>query len=76
MGTAMNFPFFVTENAGAAMVDLDQIQVHPLGDPINDCGYVAENPSSYAFGLDVWGNNEQKGGSLCPGMRSTDSFYS
>jgi fumarate reductase flavoprotein subunit len=28
-------------DVGAAMVDLDQIQVHPLGDPINDCGCVA-----------------------------------
>ena len=32
----------LAENVGAAMVDLDQIQVHPLGDPINDCGCVAE----------------------------------
>ena len=32
----------LAEDAGAAMVDLDQIQVHPLGDPINDCGCVAE----------------------------------
>ncbi|MBR2527844.1 MAG: flavocytochrome c [Blautia sp.] len=32
----------LAQNVGAAMVDLDQIQVHPLGDPIDDCGCVAE----------------------------------
>jgi fumarate reductase flavoprotein subunit len=32
----------LAEAIGADMVDLDQIQVHPLGDPINDCGCVAE----------------------------------
>ena len=32
----------LAEAVGAATVDLDQIQVHPLGDPINDCGCVAE----------------------------------
>lgn len=31
----------LAEGAGGAMVDLDQIQVHPLGDPIDDCGCVA-----------------------------------
>jgi flavocytochrome c len=31
----------LAEEVGGAMVDLDQIQVHPLGDPINDCGCVA-----------------------------------
>jgi len=32
----------LAEEVGASMTDLDQIQVHPLGDPINDCGCVAE----------------------------------
>ena len=32
----------LAEAVGADMVDLDQIQVHPLGDPIDDCGCVAE----------------------------------
>ncbi len=32
----------LAENAGADLTDIDQIQVHPLGDPINDCGCVAE----------------------------------
>ncbi len=32
----------LAEAAGANLIDLDQIQVHPLGDPINDCGCVAE----------------------------------
>lgn len=31
----------LAESVGGATVDLDQIQVHPLGDPINDCGCVA-----------------------------------
>ena len=32
----------LAEEVGASMTDLDQIQVHPLGDPHNDCGCVAE----------------------------------
>ena len=32
----------LAEEAGGTTVDLDQIQVHPLGDPINDCGCVAQ----------------------------------
>ncbi len=32
----------LAEAAGANLIDLDQIQVHPLGDPINDCGCVAQ----------------------------------
>ena len=32
----------LAEAVGGATGDLDQIQVHPLGDPINDCGCVAE----------------------------------
>lgn len=32
----------LAEEAGASMTDLDQIQVHPLGDPVEDCGCVAE----------------------------------
>lgn len=32
----------LAEDVGASMTDLDQIQVHPLGDPIDDCGCVAE----------------------------------
>lgn len=31
----------LAQEAGGMTVDLDQIQVHPLGDPINDCGCVA-----------------------------------
>ncbi|MDO4343867.1 MAG: flavocytochrome c [Eubacteriales bacterium] len=31
----------LAEEAGGTTVDLDQIQVHPLGDPIDDCGCVA-----------------------------------
>lgn len=32
----------LAEAVGANLIDLDQIQVHPLGDPINDCGCVAQ----------------------------------
>lgn len=32
----------LAENAGGSLVNLDQIQVHPLGDPIDDCGCVSE----------------------------------
>jgi flavocytochrome c len=32
----------LAEEVGASMTDLDQIQVHPLGDPIDDCGCVSE----------------------------------
>ena len=32
----------LAEAVGAKLIDLDQIQVHPLGDPINDCGCVAQ----------------------------------
>lgn len=32
----------LAESIGASLIDLDQIQVHPLGDPINDCGCVAQ----------------------------------
>lgn len=32
----------LAENAGGNLINLDQIQVHPLGDPINDCGCVSE----------------------------------
>lgn len=32
----------LVESAGGSLINLDQIQVHPLGDPINDCGCVAE----------------------------------
>lgn len=32
----------LAEDVGGNLVDLDQIQVHPLGDPINDCGCVAQ----------------------------------
>lgn len=32
----------LAETVGANLIDLDQIQVHPLGDPINDCGCVAQ----------------------------------
>lgn len=31
----------LAEKVGANLLDLDQIQVHPLGDPIKDCGCVA-----------------------------------
>ncbi len=31
----------LAQAVGAKLIDLDQIQVHPLGDPINDCGCVA-----------------------------------
>lgn len=31
----------LAEAVGAELIDLDQIQVHPLGDPVNDCGCVA-----------------------------------
>ncbi len=32
----------LAEAAGGTLINLDQIQVHPLGDPINDCGCVSE----------------------------------
>lgn len=32
----------LVENAGGSLINLDQIQVHPLGDPIDDCGCVSE----------------------------------
>ena len=32
----------LVESAGGSLINLDQIQVHPLGDPIDDCGCVAE----------------------------------
>ncbi len=32
----------LAEAVGANLINLDQIQVHPLGDPIDDCGCVAE----------------------------------
>ncbi len=32
----------LAQAVGAKLIDLDQIQVHPLGDPINDCGCVAQ----------------------------------
>ena len=32
----------LAENAGGSLANLDQIQVHPLGDPIDDCGCVSE----------------------------------
>ncbi len=32
----------LAQNVGASLTDIDQIQVHPLGDPIDDCGCVAE----------------------------------
>lgn len=32
----------LAENVGGKLANLDQIQVHPLGDPINDCGCVSE----------------------------------
>ena len=32
----------LAENVGANLANLDQIQVHPLGDPIDDCGCVSE----------------------------------
>jgi fumarate reductase flavoprotein subunit len=32
----------LAENVGASLINLDQIQVHPLGDPIDDCGCVSE----------------------------------
>lgn len=32
----------LAENAGGNLINLDQIQVHPLGDPIDDCGCVSE----------------------------------
>ncbi|MCD7746527.1 MAG: FAD-dependent oxidoreductase [Lachnospiraceae bacterium] len=32
----------LAEEAGASLINLDQIQVHPLGDPIDDCGCVSE----------------------------------
>lgn len=32
----------LAESVGGALINLDQIQVHPLGDPIDDCGCVSE----------------------------------
>ena len=32
----------LAENVGGLLKNLDQIQVHPLGDPIDDCGCVSE----------------------------------
>lgn len=32
----------LAEDAGGSLINLDQIQVHPLGDPIEDCGCVSE----------------------------------
>ena len=32
----------LAENVGGNLINLDQIQVHPLGDPIDDCGCVSE----------------------------------
>ena len=32
----------LAEQAGGNLINLDQIQVHPLGDPIDDCGCVSE----------------------------------
>lgn len=32
----------LAEEAGGQLLNLDQIQVHPLGDPIDDCGCVSE----------------------------------
>lgn len=32
----------LVENAGGELINLDQIQVHPLGDPIGECGCVSE----------------------------------
>jgi flavocytochrome c len=32
----------LAEDVGASLINLDQIQVHPLGDPIDDCGCVSE----------------------------------
>ena len=32
----------LAEQAGGDLINLDQIQVHPLGDPIDDCGCVSE----------------------------------
>ena len=32
----------LAEQAGGSLINLDQIQVHPLGDPIDDCGCVSE----------------------------------
>ena len=32
----------LVENASGKLANLDQIQVHPLGDPIEDCGCVSE----------------------------------
>jgi urocanate reductase len=32
----------LVENVGGNLANLDQIQVHPLGDPIDDCGCVSE----------------------------------
>ncbi len=32
----------LAEDVGGNLINLDQIQVHPLGDPIDDCGCVSE----------------------------------
>lgn len=32
----------LAEAVGGSLINLDQIQVHPLGDPIDDCGCVSE----------------------------------
>ncbi len=32
----------LAEEAGGNLINLDQIQVHPLGDPLDDCGCVSE----------------------------------
>ena len=32
----------LAESVGGSLINLDQIQVHPLGDPIDDCGCVSE----------------------------------
>ncbi len=32
----------LAEDVGGSLINLDQIQVHPLGDPIDDCGCVSE----------------------------------
>ncbi len=50
---------FLAEEAGGNLINLEQIQVHPLGDPIDDCGCVSEFVGNWANALNyVFVNKE------------------
>ncbi len=50
---------FLAEDVGGNLINLEQIQVHPLGDPIDDCGCVSEFVGNWANALNyVFVNKE------------------